>query len=243
MTTDMPQDPTVQPVERRRRTSLRWAERVLLLIGLLCLGSYTYALFDSHLYEYWENRRLEKALASRVGQPSSQPKVPAQESRALADFHEQGAEREERARDIAAPEEGELIGRIEIPEIGVSAIVQEGVASRILRRGAGRIPGTALPWESGNVGIAAHRDSFFRGLKDISKNDTILLTTVNGTYRYRVDWTQVVKPIDTEVLHDTAGDALTLVTCYPFYYVGSAPKRFIVRAHRIEDGAPESGAG
>jgi sortase A len=235
MTTDMSQDPSTRPPAERRRSSLRWAERILLLIGLLCLGSYAYALLDSHLYEYWENRRLEETLAGRAAQPPSS-EVPAQESRALADFHEKGAEREERARDIPAPEEGELIGRIEIPEIGVSAIVQEGVASRILRRGAGRIPGTALPWEPGNVGIAAHRDSFFRGLKDISKNDTIVLTTVNGTYRYRVDWTQVVKPKDTDVLHDTGEDALTLVTCYPFYYVGSAPKRFIVRAHRLEDG-------
>lgn len=229
-----------------RRISLRWAERILLLVGLLCLGSYAYAFLDSHLYEYWENRRLEETLASRAGLQTS-PAAPAaaqenekQESRALADFHEQGAEGEERDRDIPAPEEGELIGRIEIPEIGVSAIVQEGVASRILRRGAGRIPGTAFPWEAGNVGIAAHRDSFFRGLKDISKNDTIVLTTVNGTYRYQVDWMQVVQPKDTDVLHDTSGDTLTLVTCYPFYYVGSAPKRFIVRAHRIEDGEASS---
>lgn len=228
MTRDMP-----------RRSSLRWAERILLLIGLVCLGSYAYALLDSRLYEYWENRRLEETLAGRAGQQPS-PKVPAaqetQESRALADFHERGAEREERARDIPAPGDGDLIGRIEIPEIGVSAIVQEGVASSTLRRGAGRIPGTALPWEPGNVGIAAHRDSFFRGLKDIGKNDTIVLTTLNGTYRYRVDSMQVVQPKDTGVLHDSGGDTLTLVTCYPFYYVGSAPKRFIVRAHRIEAG-------
>ncbi|HYG62359.1 MAG TPA: class D sortase, partial [Thermoanaerobaculia bacterium] len=110
-----------------------------------------------------------------------------------------------------------------------------------LRRGAGRIPGTALPWEEGNVGVAAHRDRFFRGLKDIQKDDLVTLTTVHGTYQYRVESTEVVTPRDTHVLADTGEDTLTLVTCYPFYYVGSAPKRFIVRAQRIEGGETAGG--
>jgi sortase A len=211
-------------------------ERGLLLIGLLCLGTYAYALLESRVYEAWENRKLERLAAQ--AQPETGA-VPAQETRALAEFQEKGNGAERDVRDPVlpvppAPEEGELIGRLEIPDVGVSAIVQEGVASRTLRRGAGRIPGTALPWEPGNVGIAAHRDSFFRGLKDIGKNDIILLTTVHGTFRYQVDSTEVVKPRDTHVLRDTDEDTLTLVTCYPFYYVGSAPKRFIVRARRIE---------
>jgi len=106
------------------------------------------------------------------------------------------------------------------------------VDAATLRRGAGHIPETAQPGDPGNVGIAAHRDSFFRGLKDVRKNDIIRLETLEGTYRYRVDWTRIVTPEDTAVLDATANPALTLVTCYPFYYVGSAPKRFIVRASR-----------
>jgi sortase A len=235
MTTMEPQDQTA-PLSRRR-TTLRWIERALLLIGILCLGTYAYALLESRVYEYWENRKLEDLAAQ---QSAGQPVVPVQETRALAQFHQEDGEAGGAGRprlDIPAPEAGELIGRIEIPNVGVSAIVQEGVASRTLRRGAGRIPGTSLPWEPGNIGIAAHRDRFFRGLKDIQKDDLITLTTVHGTYRYKVESTEVVTPRDTHVLQDTGDDVLTLVTCYPFYYVGSAPKRFIVRAHRIEGGA------
>ena len=112
----------------------------------------------------------------------------------------------------------------------------EGVGSRTLRRGAGHIPATPRPEEgAGNVGIAAHRDSFFRGLKDVRKNDTVELTTLDGTFRYEVEWTKIVQPEDVSVLEPTDEPALTLVTCYPFYYVGSAPQRFIVRAVRIAE--------
>jgi sortase A len=226
-----------------RRIPLRWVERALLLIGVLCLGAYAFALLESRVYELWENRKLESLAAEQARQPR-QPVVPARETRALAEFHQEdeaGVQRQARV-EIPAPAAGELIGRLEIPNVGVSAIVQEGVASRTLRRGAGRIPGTALPWEPGNTGIAAHRDRFFRGLKDIQEDDLITLTTVHGTYRYRVESTEVVTPRDTHVLADTGDDVLTLVTCYPFYYVGSAPKRFIVRAQRIEETAAGAGA-
>jgi sortase A len=115
------------------------------------------------------------------------------------------------------------------------------VDKKTLRRGAGHIPATALPQqEEGNVGIAAHRDSHFRELKDIREDDTIELTTLDGTFRYQVEWTKIVKPADVSVLEPTDEPALTLVTCYPFYYVGSAPERFIVRATRIPEVEVES---
>jgi sortase A len=237
MTTMEPQEQTVPRL--RRRTTLRWIERALLSIGILCLGIYAYALLESRVYEFWENRKLESLAAQGAGASSA---VPAQENRALAAFQPDEKAPQPARPEIPAPEAGELIGRIEIPNIGVSAIIQEGVASRTLRRGAGRIPGTALPWEEGNVGIAAHRDRFFRGLKDIQKDDLVTLTTVHGTYQYRVESTEVVTPRDTHVLAETGDDTLTLVTCYPFYYVGSAPKRFIVRAQRIEGGETAGGA-
>lgn len=128
---------------------------------------------------------------------------------------------------------GSAIGRIEIPRIGISVIVLEGDDQRTLRRGAGHIPGTALPGEEGNVAIAAHRNTFFRPLRNIRKNDIILLSSVESTSLYRVESTEVVEPSHTEVLENTAKPTLTLITCYPFFYVGAAPNRFVVRARRV----------
>jgi sortase A len=103
----------------------------------------------------------------------------------------------------------------------------------MLRLGAGHIEGTALPGETGNSGIAGHRDTFFRELKDIQRNDEIQIQTATGLFRYQVDWMRVVEPGDTTVLEPSYKEStVTLVTCYPFYFVGSAPKRVVVRAHR-----------
>jgi sortase A len=97
----------------------------------------------------------------------------------------------------------------------------------------GHIPGTPLPGQSGNVTIAGHRDTFFRPLRLIRKNDTMKLTTLRGEDQYRVVSTDIVAPDDIHVLYPTGRNTLTLVTCYPFYYVGPAPRRFIVRAERV----------
>jgi sortase A len=180
------------------------------------------------MFEARQNEVLEQTLAEHR---NAQARTSASETDALSSF-----KRPEKKVDVPPPAEGELLGRIQIPRIDVTAVIVEGVGKTSLRRAAGHIPGTALPdQDRGNVGIAAHRDSFFRGLKDIQKDDTIELTTLDGTRRYRVEWTKIVQPSDTSVLTATDGPALTLVTCYPFYYVGSAPKRFIVRAQRIDD--------
>lgn len=248
MSTSVPGDLTPEPIAsrpRRRPSSLRWIERGLLLIALLCLGSYAYAFLDARVYESVQNRRLEEAMAQRAGVPpaSERAQPAAQETDSFESFRPEDPveerEREERDELKLAPlppilSDGDLIGRIEVPRLGVSAIVLEGVGYRTLRRGVGHIPQTALPYEGGNVGIAGHRDSFFRGLKDIRKDDIIELTTPDGTHEYRVEWTKIVRPKDVDVLEDSGEPELTLVTCYPFYYVGSAPKRFIVRATRID---------
>jgi len=128
---------------------------------------------------------------------------------------------------------GGLIGRVDVPRLGISAIVMEGTSTKILRRAVGHIFGTALPGETGNVGISGHRDTFFRPLRNIEPSDIILLTTTAGEYRYRVLSTSIVTPNDVAVLEPGAGETLTLVTCYPFYFVGPAPNRFIVRAERV----------
>lgn len=143
--------------------------------------------------------------------------------------------------DPDAPE-GALIGRIEISRIGVSALLLQGNAGRTLRRGVGLIPGTAAPGADGNAGLAGHRDSFFRGLRNVRKDDIITLKTLGGEFRYQVDWTRVVAPEETSVLADVGEPVLTLVTCYPFSWVGPAPERFIVRARRI-DPVGSSGPG
>ena len=126
-----------------------------------------------------------------------------------------------------------VLGKIDIPQLGVSAMIAEGDDPHTLRRAVGHVAGTALPGASGNVVLAAHRDTFFRPLRKIRTGDAIELTTWSGSYRYRVESVQVVGPNDTGVLEPTSQPKLTLVTCFPFYFVGSAPRRFIVRAGLI----------
>jgi sortase A len=111
-------------------------------------------------------------------------------------------------------------------------MILEGVSQRTLALALGHIPGTALPGSKGNVGIAGHRDTFFRSLAGIHQNDDIVVTTRDGSYRYHVDSCAVVGPRDTRVLEDSQQPSLTLVTCYPFRYLGPAPERFIVHAVR-----------
>lgn len=113
-------------------------------------------------------------------------------------------------------------------------VVIEGTGSTTLRRAVGHFPGTALPGHRGNIGISGHRDTFFRPLRNIRKGDLITLTTLGGGYRYRVVSTKIVLPSDVSVLDSDGREILTLVTCHPFYFVGAAPDRFIVRAERIK---------
>ena len=128
---------------------------------------------------------------------------------------------------------GDVIGELEIPRLQMSVMVFEGDDAGILRQGAGHIPGTALRPGSGNIGIAAHRDTYFRPLRVVHANDVIALKTPAGTSRYAVTETKIVRPSDVGVLARAPGRDLTLVTCYPFYYVGNAPERFIVHARKI----------
>jgi sortase A len=128
---------------------------------------------------------------------------------------------------------GGPMGKLTIPSVGISAIVLEGDDGATLNAAPGHIPGTALPGENGNVAIAGHRDTFFRNLDTIRAGDTITLRTLRGTYQYKVDSTEVVDPSQTEVLQPSGAPTLTLVTCYPFHFIGPAPKRFIVRSRMV----------
>ena len=212
----------------RRALFLRWARFFFLAVSVLALTYCATVLLDQWLFQAYQTWRFERALkdaqtyAHTINQTaSSPPSAQAEAARArAASFGIDGLA-------------GSPLGRIEIGAIGVAAMIMEGVDGRTLRHAVGHIPGTPRPGQPGNVALAGHRDTFFRGLRNIHKDDEITLTTLHGSYRYSVDSTQVVEPEDIQVLGATADDFLTLVTCYPFYFVGPAPQRFIVRAHRI----------
>ena len=192
---------------RRRHGVWRMLERLLLVIGLASLGYFSYVVVESHLYQALENRELDEILASVPAHVAPTPRP--------------------------HPVPGSAIGRIEIPRLNVSAVIRAGSDARTLRLAVGHIAGTAFPGEFGNIGLAGHRDTFFRRLRDIRVDDEIRIVTPGETYSFKVERTIVVEPRDTWVLNATPSPALTLVTCYPFTYVGSAPQRFIVRAGRV----------
>jgi sortase A len=213
-----------------RKTSLRlfaqWTQRVLFAGAILMLGYCGFVLADTWMFQHREMQNLTRMVrdqsqgASRLLPTSaSTPHGSLVKSPSRVDFGE--------------PIRGDVIGRIEIPRIGVSVVVVEGAAKSVFRRAVGHIPGTAVPGESGNIGIAGHRDTFFRPLRNIQHDDIVTLTTMRGEFRYRVLSTKVVSPKDVTVLNPDGNEILTLITCYPFYFVGSAPSRFIVRAERI----------
>ena len=143
----------------------------------------------------------------------------------------------ETARRVAAPAVGEAIGMLEIPTRGLSAAVVHGDTDEVLRVAIGHLPDTPLPWEGGNTALAGHRDTFFRSLRQVRPDDALWLKTAHGEFQYRVRQTLVVEPEDVWVLDPTPVATLTLITCYPFNYVGNAPQRFIVRAERIDRSA------
>lgn len=152
--------------------------------------------------------------------------------RSVASFVETHAAPDVAALPDAEPERATdaVMAVLRIPGIALEVPVTYGTSETVLRRGAGLIEGTAAPGEHGNVGIAAHRDTFFRSLEGIAVGDRIDLHTPERNLSYRVTGLSIVEPSEVHVLDDTGEDVLTLVTCYPFYFVGNAPQRFIVRA-------------
>jgi sortase A len=133
-------------------------------------------------------------------------------------------------RESLEVHKGTPLGVLKVGRLGIVAPVVEGTDDLALNRGVGWIVGTARPGEPGNIGIAGHRDGFFRALKGVLPGDTIELDTLRGVQTYRVDQTRIVSPEDVSVLRPRAGPSVTLVTCYPFYFMGDAPQRFIVHA-------------
>ncbi len=222
------------------RKTLRWTEIFLLAIGFICLGWVGLQYAQSYLHQSYDNYALNQELRGRI------PSVGGYIDDMTTGITKQQGETESPAMEgsqepaprteAPIPVRG-LIGKIEIPRLKLSAVVREGVDNRTLSRAVGHVPQTALPGRPGNVGIAAHRDTFFRPVRGIRKGDLIRMVTPDGTYEYQVENTRVVLPTNVEVLKATPEPSITLVTCYPFNYIGSAPKRFIVRARQVESEA------
>jgi sortase A len=186
-------------------------ERVFWAITAIALGIYGLSIAETWLYQTYLNWEFAQML-----------KPPANASPSDSSLRE--------AKGRAKVIEGQSIGRLHIPAINLSAIVAEGVETSTLRRSIGHVPGTSLPGAQGNVAISAHRDTFFRHLGELQKGDLISFATLDGTFDYAVESTGIVDPDERVVLRDIGRPTLTLITCYPFHFVGSAPMRFVVHA-------------
>jgi sortase A len=238
-------------MNRRRssRTAKRAAKRRYLLVleylflifGLVAVDCYVWVNTSSTLYQAYQDWAFDQTLrgltpsipgfisdeftwlrAERTTTPAPAPSGPLPPPQTLAPLS-----------PSHAPEHSAVLGRLDIPRLNIRVMVREGADESTLRRAVGHIPGTALPGYTGNVALAGHRDTFFRALRNIRKDDSIELETEGATYHYLVQSTKIVTPRDVSVLRASGGETLTLVTCYPFYYIGSAPKRFIVHAVQV----------
>lgn len=184
-------------------------ERILWIVACMCLGYWGVVTAEAWVFQRvhlsaWEAKRTEPTAVAAAA-----------------------------AVVMEAPPSGAVIGRIDLPEVGIEAVVVEGVDDRELRLAVGHVPGTALPGASGNCVLAGHRDTAFRGLREIQIGHVIRLASSLGETHYRVRETKIVEPDETQLLGPTDGRVLTLVTCYPFSFVGTAPQRFIVVAEAV----------
>jgi sortase A len=226
--------------------ALRRLERLLWIMGIVLIAGYA----GIRVYQAAQARRDVRAFEKRLPSPGPPvPPAPSLETPAApppltltpvileekpADTSLWDAKRIREYQESLREQSASPVAVLKIPKIGLEVAVFAGTDDFVLNRGVGWIEGTARPGEIGNSGIAGHRDGFFRPLKDIAPGDAIEIVGLSGTRRYQVESIQLVRPEDVQVLDPTPGAALTLVSCYPFYFVGSAPQRFIVRAVSLE---------
>jgi sortase A len=203
-----------------RDNILRWLERGLLTVGI-ALGAWCAAVLVE--------ARFHNAVPVSGQLTVTQTAVPVLPGDA--------GDVKRNASSAPAPAAGTLLGRLEAPSVQMSTSVLEGSDDGTLSRGAGHIEDTPFPGQAGNIGIAGHRDTVFRPLRNVKVGDPLNLTTADRTYRYRISKTLIVGPDDVYVLDPTEQPTLTLVTCYPFEFIGHAPKRFIIQATLTEEEA------
>lgn len=192
------------------RRLIRLISSVMIVAGLSAFGYVAYVLVSARHFQETEAAKFSQP--AKVEPVSPTPKI------------------DHGPHPVA---DGDVIGMIAIASVGVRAVVVQGDSSDILRRAVGHVPGTPLPGEAGNVALAAHRDTIFRPLRNIKAGDLIDFRTATEVIQYRVRSTTIVAPSDVSVLDSRGRNELTLITCYPFYYVGHAPDRFVVEAREI----------
>jgi sortase A len=185
----------------------RWIERGLMGVGVALAAWCAFVLAEAR---YTQTLPIEKIVITQTPVPGEKPKA-------------------------VPPKPGTVLARLEAPSVKLTTTVLEGSDDHTLSLGSGHIEDTPLPGESGNIGIAGHRDTVFRALRHIHNGDPLELTTADRVYHYRISKTFIVNPEDVYVLDPTDQPTLTLVTCYPFEFIGHAPRRFIVQAQLMGD--------
>jgi sortase A len=188
-----------------------WIERVLLAIGIACSAWWAVVSVQATRYQFQRRAAFERLRSAPPAVVNAPAVLPA----------------------------GAVIGSLEIPRLHMSAVIAEGDDDATLRVAIGHLRDTPLPWHDGNSAVAGHRDTFFRPLQHIRVGDQLRLSTLHGDFRYEVRDIRLVGPNDVWVLDRTRRPTLTLITCYPFSYVGKAPRRFIVKAERIATAEPK----
>ncbi|HEY6972607.1 MAG TPA: class D sortase [Candidatus Angelobacter sp.] len=215
----------------RRKSRLAAVDRTLIILGILLLGFYV----SARLHGFFSSRAALRAVQQQKPAETAaiadthDPALPADSSAAALDPSSWSHERL-KAYQKNTIRAGTPLAILRIPKLELEVPVLEGTDRITLNSGVGRIVGTALPGQNGNIGIAGHRDGFFRGLKDIHAGDTLELIANHRTDTYIVDRIHITEPRDVSVLRPGVQPQLTLVTCYPFYFVGPAPQRYVVRA-------------
>ena len=205
---------------------MRTVENFLCLVGVLLLG-----IFGTHVVSE-ETKRSNDVETFKAALQASEvvAELPADRVNATPEQTLWSEGRKAAFAESLSQATSDVLGILEIPRLSLEVPVYDGASDLHMDRGAARIDGTAMPGEPGNLGVAGHRDGYFRVLKDIELGDEITITTVDGPESYVVLELRIVDPSAVEVLNPTVQQSVTLVTCYPFYFVGHAPERFIVRA-------------
>ncbi len=215
----------------------------LVLVGLSCLGYCAYMRGMESLNQSYGNWVFEQHIAGRQDVSAA---AYLREDTPFGFLVKNGANDNGPEAAPVSPKPqatlatGTMLGRVEIGRLNISAMVREGVDAQTLSTAVGHIPSTAMPGHAGNFALAAHRDTLFRPLRNIKQNDLITFRSLTQTFTYKVENTRIVKPTDVGVLRSDGHDSLTLITCYPFYYIGSAPERFIVQARLVSATPVES---
>lgn len=238
MTEHRPDPRSSSDGRRPRRRFLRWIEGALWVMAAVLLGSYFGALAEAELVQARHARQLD---AARGVQQDAQATIAAPVTPASASGEDRigpvldGADAVNAVTVDKAPSAlaAGLVGRLRIEDADVESIVLSGEDDLTLRRAVGHLADTPLPGQGGNVALAGHRDSFFRGLRHVEPGQRIELETLAETFTYEVVDTRIVEPTDLSVLEDTGDEVLTLITCYPFDFVGPAPQRFVVQARQV----------